>query len=199
MKKLMKGKVKETAKVHIHNDAANAAFWFRNIVAEKLENGSPGIMMDCMACATMLAFTWEAYLNYFGSELIEDWEEMSALEDKEDTVLGTLGIEADWGKQPYSSVRALTKVRNWLAHGKPYEKSITKVVVIGVEKVVRRNIDLSGKWQALCTPAILLRAHADLDVIFRQMLDASGLSVMDTLSSGEGDISFDEVVTVGKD
>ena len=198
MKRLMKGKAQETASVNIHNDVANAAFWFKNNIADKRENGGAGIMMDCRACAVMLAFTWEAYLNYFGSELIDDWDDMAALEDKEDKVLGTLGIQADWGKQPYSSVRALTKVRNWLAHGKPFEKTITKVVVIGVEKVVRRDIDLSGKWQGLCTPAILLRAHDDLDVIFRQMLEASGIALIDTLSSGEGRISFDEVVEVGK-
>lgn len=123
--------------------------------------------------------------------------ERDALENKENKVLGALGIDADWGKQPYSSVRALTKVRNWLAHGQPLEKTITKVVVIGVEKVVRRDIDLSGKWQALCKPTILLRAHDDLDAIFRQMLEASGIALIDTLSSGEGHISFDEVVTVG--
>ncbi|MBR0896804.1 hypothetical protein JQ616_17725 [Bradyrhizobium tropiciagri] len=198
MKKLMKGKAQETVRVNIHNDVANAAFWFKNIIANKLKDGGPGIMMDCMACAVMLAFTWEAYLNYFGCEVIDDWDDMAALEEKEDRVLGTLGIQADWGKQPYSSVRALTKVRNWLAHGKPLEKTSTKVVVIGVEKVVRRDIDLSGKWQGLCTPAILLRAHDDLDAIFRQMLQASGIALIDTLSSGDGHISYDEVVEVGK-
>jgi hypothetical protein len=101
MKKLLQGKARETAKVHIHNDVANAAFYFKNIIVDKQKNGGPGIILDCMACAVMLALTWEAYLNYFGSELIDDWEERDALEDKEDKVLGALGIDADWGKQPY--------------------------------------------------------------------------------------------------
>lgn len=198
MVQLMKGKAVETAKVRIHNDVANAAFYFKNIIANKRQNGGGGIVLDCMACATMLAFTWEAYLNYFGEELVDEWNEREALEDKEEIVLGELGIDADWGRQPYSSVRALTKVRNWLAHGKPFEKTITKIVVKGVEKVIRRNIDLSGKWQSLCTPEIVLRAHDDLDIIFRQMLEASGIGIMETLTSGDGNISFDEVVMVGE-
>jgi hypothetical protein len=72
------------------------------------------------------------------------------------------------------------------------------VVVKGVEKVIKRDIDLSGNWQSLCTPTILLRAYDDLDIIFRQMLEASGIALIDTLTSGDGLITFDEVVTVGK-
>jgi hypothetical protein len=108
MKELMKGKAVETVKVRIHNDVANAAFYFKNIIVDKRNNGGGGIILDCMACATMLAFTWEAYLNYFGDELIDEWNERDPLEDKEEIVFGTLGIEPDWGKQPYNSVRALT-------------------------------------------------------------------------------------------
>lgn len=198
MKELMKGMAVETAKVCIHNDVANAAFYFKNIIVEKREKGGEGIILDCMACATMLAFTWEAYLNYFGEEMVDEWNEREPLEDKEEIVLGELGIEADWGNPPYSSVRSLTKVRNWLAHGKPFEKTITKIVIKGVEKVIKRDIDLSGKWQSLCTPTIVLRAHDDLDIIFRQMLEASGIALIDTLTHGDGTVTFDEVITVGK-
>ena len=71
MKQLAKGTATETAKVRIHNDLANAAYYFKNIILEKRQNGGAGITLDCMACATMLAFTWEAYLNFFGSELLK--------------------------------------------------------------------------------------------------------------------------------
>ncbi len=189
----------KTSKVRIHNDLANAAFFYKNIIEEKRKNGGPGISIDCMACATMLAFTWEAYLNFFGSELLRpDWNEMEKLDVKETLVLGKLSIKADWGKQPYSSVRLLTKIRDWLAHGKPVERVITKAVVKGVEKVTGRNIDLSGEWKSLCTPVLVLKAHDNLDIIFRQMLEASGIAVIDTLSSGEGSITFTETVVVGK-
>src|SRR5215470_1745254 len=113
MKQLIKGTATETSKVSIHNDLANAAFYFKNIIVDKQKNGGEGITLDCMACATMLAFTWEAYLNFFGSELLKNtWKEMEELEVKETQVLKKLAIKADWGKQPYNSVRTLTKIRN---------------------------------------------------------------------------------------
>jgi hypothetical protein len=58
---------------------------------------------------------------------------------------------------------------------------------------------LSGSWQSLCTPTIVVRAHDDLDIIFKEMLRASGIAAIDTLTSGEGHISFNEFVTVGKE
>jgi hypothetical protein len=199
MKELMKGTAKETSKVRIHNDLANAAFYFKNIIVDKQKNGGEGITLDCMACATMLAFTWEAYLNFFGSELLRDsWNEMEELEVKETQVLEKLSMKPDWGKQPYNSVRTLTKIRNWLAHGKPVEKEVTKQVIKGVEKVTARKIDLSGDWKRLCTPIIVVRAHDDLDALFKELLQASGIALIETLSQGDGSISFMEVITVGK-
>jgi hypothetical protein len=199
MTQLLKGTAKDTAEVRIHNDLANAAFYFKNIIVEKEAKGGEGIILDCMACATMLAFTWEAYLNFFGSELLKDtWDEKRELEVKENAVLEKLGIKPDWAKQPYGSVRTLTKIRNWLAHGKPIEKHITKQVIKGVEKVTSRKIDVSGDWQTLCKPAVVVRAHDDLDAIFKEMLQASGIALIDTLSSGQGSITFTEIVTVGR-
>jgi hypothetical protein len=99
MKQLAKGTATETSKVRIHNDLANAAFFYKNIIEEKRTNGGPGITFDCMACATMLAFTWEAYLNFFGSELLKaTWNDMEKLETKEAQVLGKLNIKPDWGR-----------------------------------------------------------------------------------------------------
>lgn len=199
MKQLMRGTAKETSKVRIHNDLANAAFYFKNNIVDKQTNGGGGITLDCMACATMLAFTWEAYLNFFGSELLKDtWNEMEKLEVKETQVLEKLSMKPDWGKPPYNSVRTLIKIRNWLAHGKPVEKEVTKQVIKGVEKVTARKIDLSGDWKMLCTPTIVVRAHDDLDALFKEMLQASGIASIETLSQGDGSISFTEVIPVGK-
>jgi hypothetical protein len=54
MADLVKATLQEKRNVNIHNDLANAAFWFKNIIVEKQKNGGPGITLDCMACATML-------------------------------------------------------------------------------------------------------------------------------------------------
>ena len=49
MTQLMKGTAKDTAKVRIHNDLANATFFLKNIIADKQKNGGEGITFDCMA------------------------------------------------------------------------------------------------------------------------------------------------------
>jgi hypothetical protein len=41
-------------------------------------------------------------------------------------------------------------------------------------------------------------AHDDLDAVFKEMLQASGIALIDTLSQDDGSISFTEVITVGK-
>jgi hypothetical protein len=42
-----------------------------------------------------------------------------------------------------------------------------------------------------------VRLHNDLNVIFKEMLEASGIPIIETLSSGDGSITFSEVITVG--
>jgi hypothetical protein len=44
----------------------------------------------------------------------------------------------------------------------------------------------------------VLRAHDDLDTIFREILNASGIALIDTLNSGDGSITFTEIVEVDK-
>ena len=66
-----------------------------------------------MACATMLAFTWEAYLNFFGNELFKaEWQERQDNDEKTEQVLGKLGITPDWSRRPYQSITALMKLRS---------------------------------------------------------------------------------------
>ncbi len=67
---LVRATVEESRKIRIHNDLSQAAFHFKKAIEEKQKNDGVGITYDCMACATMLAFTWEAYLNFFGDTLI---------------------------------------------------------------------------------------------------------------------------------
>jgi hypothetical protein len=199
MAELYRANVKTDRKVYIHNDLANAAFWYKKLVFMKRSGGGDGLMIDTMACAIMLAFTWEAYLNFFGSELIEGWSHNDCLEDKENKVLERLSIKPDWSKRPYDAMRTLQIIRNALAHGVPVAGAMEDEVINKAEKITARKIDLTSKWQDLCTPPLVLRAYDDLDAIFKEMLTASGLSIMDTITQGEGNISFLEKIEVGKD
>jgi hypothetical protein len=152
-----------------------------------------------MACATMLAFAWEAYLNYFGDELIGAyWKEDQPLDKKIDLVFQKLKITPDWSKRPYQSISTLTRLRNTLAHGKPFSKTVTTMIINRVEKIISKKVDLSGDWESKCKPDFILKAHDDLDDIFKQMLTASGISLLDTLTVVEGSVSFVEKIDAQK-
>ncbi len=145
--RIIRVKHQEKRNVYIHNDLENAAHHFgERIKARLAADNRDGIMFDCMACATMLAFTWEAYLNFFGHKLVGNWNEKANVYKKIDKVFQRLKIAPKWAERPYSSIRDLKEVRNILAHGKPVEEEIEKYEEAPQGKVERRRIDLSGKW-----------------------------------------------------
>jgi hypothetical protein len=196
MVELVRATVNRTRKIRIHNMLSQAAWYFKTVIEEKQKNGDEvGITYTCMGCATMLAFTWEAYLNYFGDELIGDyWKEDQPLDQKIDLVFQKLKITPDWSKRPYQSISTLTRLRNTLAHGKPFSKTEITEVINKAEKITNKKIDLSGDWEGKCKPDFVLKAHDDLDDIFKQMLGESGISILDTLTIVDGSISFVEKI-----
>ena len=113
-------KVQQTKRISIHNDLDNAAFYFTEIVKKKVEDDiRDGLTFDCMAAGTMLAFSFEAYLNFMGDRLVGLWNERDEYYKKIDKVFQKLKIAPDWSKRPFSSISAMKRLRDTLAHGKP--------------------------------------------------------------------------------
>lgn len=200
MTELIKANVKETRKIRIHNMLSQAAWYFKEIIEEKQKKDDiVGMTYTCMACATMLAFTWEAYLNFFGDALLPAmWREQQELTKKINLVFQKLKIAPDWSRRPYQSIATLTRLRNTLAHGKPFTTTDETEVINKAEKITNRMVDLSGDWEKQCKPDFVLKAHDDLDEIFKEMLKASGLSLFDSLSVAEGSISFIDKIEIKK-
>jgi hypothetical protein len=146
-----------------------------------------------MACAIMLAFTFEAKINFLGWKLIQQWKEFQPFEDKAKQVFEALKLEVDWTKRPYLSIDNMKNFRNTVAHGKPQVIERDEVVTMKPEELDRR-IDLSGEWEKACTHEAVTQAYEDLDVVWKQMLEKSGLKLFDTMTHGEGGISFIEKV-----
>src|SRR6266851_4430915 len=122
----VRARMTQTARFYIHNDLSMAALHFKdNIDAkESGEDARGGKTYEYMACAVMLAFTFEAKVNFLGWKLIPEWQEG-------------------------------------------------------------------------CQPHTVNLACDDINVIWRRMLEASGLEILDTISSGEGGILFIEKVVEG--
>jgi len=180
--------------IYIHNDLANAAFHFKSVIEARLEKDDRnGITFDCMACLVMCAFSFEAYINFLGSKLIAEWNERQSFDMKVGQVLDRLQIKPDWDKRPYSAINRVKEFRDFVAHGKPDEEEYDKIVEIAGDGSDARP-DLRGKWEAICATDSVFEIYEDIDVIWKELIGKSGLSVYDTLTHGEGGLTFMEKI-----
>ena len=180
--------------VYIHNDLANAAFHFKSVIETRLKKDDrTGITFDCMACLVMCAFSFEAYINFLGSKLIEEWNERQSFDTKVEQVLERLKIKIDRDKRPYSAINRLKEFRDYVAHGKPDEEEYDKIIEVAADGSDARP-DLRGKWEAICATVSVFEIYKDIDLIWKELLGKSGLSVYDTLTHGEGGLTFMEKV-----
>src|ERR1700712_5293010 len=120
MAKRFRARVQATRHLFIHNDLNDAAFHFRGEIQTKLSATSDTpIFYDCIACATMIAFAFEAYLNFFGEKLVNPWNERQGLPKKILQVFTALNLSPDWTARPFRGMKGMKELRDTLAHGKP--------------------------------------------------------------------------------
>jgi hypothetical protein len=180
-------KVQQTGNINIHNDLESAALYLTQNVKDKVAAGNhDALTFDCMAAGTMLAFSFEAYLNFMGARFIGHWNERADYHTKIDKVFQYLKIGPAWSKRPYSSLSAMKRLRNTLAHGHPETVEIEKEIIDKADGQKGKKIDLSGNWERLCSPDMIINAHDDLEKIWHEMIEKSGIDIMDLLTSGEG-------------
>ena len=123
--KKIRARVQKSRRVFVHNDLSHAAMYFADNIQEKLNMGSrDAIMFDGMACAVMVAFTFEANVNFMGFELnnagkLPSWKERKSYPCKLKEVFDALGIPVDLDKRPLKSMERMKVLRDTLAHGKP--------------------------------------------------------------------------------
>lgn len=190
----IRARVETTRKILIHNDLSQAATYFSETVDAKLKAGNrDAIMFDGMACALMVAFAFEANLNFMGDylskeERLKEWTERQAFSKKLKKVFGALEISLDMESRPLSSMMKMKGLRDTLAHGKPQvieEKKEMEATQAELEK----GLKLAADWERLCRSESVTEALSDLDDLWKLMIQKSGVSVIDTFSSGSGSIS----------
>lgn len=134
MEKKIKARVTKSARVFVHNDLANAAGYFAEIIEKKKKSGEGGIMLDGMACMTLIGFTFEANVNFMGYELekagkLPNWKERDSFNDKLKKVFGALSIPIDKDKRPLKTMEKTKELRDSLAHGKPEYREYDQVEI----------------------------------------------------------------------
>jgi len=155
-------------------------------------------MFDGMACGMMVAFAFEANLNFMGLELMKsgkltEWNEWQSYTKKLNKVFEALGIPVELQKRPLKSMQKMKDLRNTLAHGKPVIEEYDKIEV-GTNEELDRGAELIAGWEKDCTSDVVFEALSDLDDLWKLMIEKSGLELWDTISHGEGAITFIENV-----
>jgi hypothetical protein len=115
-------KIRKDMRLYIHNDLMNAADYLKRRIDERSKKGDrDGIGLDIMACLTIIAFSFEAQMNFLGFKLIQKWEERKPYLYKFQRVAKRLNVTVDYNSRPHSTVKELKEFRDTLAHGKPEE------------------------------------------------------------------------------
>jgi hypothetical protein len=178
---------------NIHNTIDSAALWFVDIIKKKVaDKDEAGMTFTCMAAGTMLAFSFEAYLNVIGEKKLPLWNEWDDYHTKIERVFQHLKISPDWGKRPYSSVSVMKRLRNTLAHGKPEKTEKKRQFVDKADGQKGKDLDMTADWQKLCTPDMIINANDDLSDVWKDMYQKSGIEIMTLMPQGQ------LTVTIGK-
>jgi hypothetical protein len=192
MDKQLQTKVTGKADVYLHNHLANSAYWFKTQIEKKIESGDrSGIAFDYLACATSIAFTNEAHINFFGMKCVKGYVERDPIESKVAAVFNAFKMPIVWETRPLSSLRAMKNLRDTLAHGKPAEIRYDKVTSATPDQ---QNIidNLKADWQKALTHEPVMTAYKDMDDLFKQLLEKSGLKLFDTIEQKNYTISLIE-------
>jgi hypothetical protein len=166
---------------------------------EKTDKGiQDAILFDGMASAVLIAFAFEAKLNFMGSQLVRngklaDWNEFQSHTKKLKKVFDVLGIPIELEKRPLSSMQKMKTLRDVLAHGKPAEAK-TDEIVVGFPEELDRKVDLRAGWETYCTSDAVFEALEDLDQLWKLMIEKSGLRAFDTMTQADGSITVLEHV-----
>ena len=187
-------KISDNAHIYIHNDLANAADYLKRKIEERSRNNDrDGIGLEIMACLIMIAFAFEAQINFLGFKVDKNWEERKPYLYKLERVARKLNVQDDFTTRPYSTIKILKEFRDMLAHGKPTEIQGEKNLVLTREELERRNI-LRAAWEDYLNEEFLRRSYDDTESIWRSLLEASGLNILDTITSGGSTVQIIESV-----
>lgn len=133
---------------------------------EQAINSEEGSFYNCLCSIVMNAFCLEAYVNHVGMDRFPDWDEHASPLDKLERVAKAVGIEIDYGKRPFQSIRITNKFRNRLAHGR------TAVLLISYTERGPSNRKLKRprtQWERTCTKRNAKRYLEDLKKVIQMI------------------------------
>ena len=106
------------------------------------ENKKPGWFYDELTAMVMSALAVEALANAFGKRLLKDWEDFESASPiaKLKLVCKELDLEFDRNKEPWSTIKWLSKFRNLVAHAKP--ELVTEDYISTPDEYEKKRMDM---------------------------------------------------------
>lgn len=184
-------KVKKQAKkrIYVHNDLSNAAFHFRERIEEMHVSGNrEGIGLEIIACLAMLAFTFEAKVNFIGSKAVKGWKERKSFKDKIKDISSAIDYTPDKSKRPYRTILELKSIRDSFAHGKPVEVELDETVEV-TEEELNQKLYLGSEWESKLTVEFVRHCSEDIDAIWKEWLKLARIELFETLTRSEYDLT----------
>ena len=190
-----------------HNDLSSAAWSLRNRINQAFagDDRVDGIFLDMMACATMIAFSLEGYLNFLGAKLIDEktdeWAcfERASAPNKIKAIRRLTGIKIDWNKRPYLTTKKLINLRNQLAHPKPKKAEPREWIAEGTDSDFKKKLrNYEPDWVKTISQDFINEAYDDVEAIWKALLKAANIDEHQAFSGGSQGIELIEVLYCDK-
>ncbi|MBR1216204.1 hypothetical protein [Bradyrhizobium sp. JYMT SZCCT0180] len=189
---IVKARVTGHRKLHIHNTLENFAGFTKGVIEDKIKrNERDGIGFDYMTLGIMLAFDFEAKVNFMGVRYVKPWNENQRWKDKLKLVFKTLGMSVNWNKRPYTSLVKMKTFRDTIAHGKPVDESVDYETT-DEEANIKKTFNLKQAWEDMVTHDEIMQAYDDTEVVWKEMYEKSGIDVNELLDQAEFAIEIRE-------
>lgn len=180
----MRGRIELKKQIYPHNDLDNAAFHlFQQITKNQAENRE-GIKLEIMAYLVILAFSFEAKINFIGDKVVPNWNERACFDKKIQRICACTKYDLDKSVRPFKTIYELQKLRNSLAHAKPIKIEEDETIDI-TPNYVLKDLDLSSNWESKLTIEFSNQCAKDIDEVWEGLLREANIQPSEAITQGE--------------
>jgi hypothetical protein len=139
------------------------------------KENAKGCTHQFRASLVFTAFTLEAYLNHIGKKLFKCWDDLDRLRPKEklNVVADRIGLQVDYGRQPWQIVQDLFGFRNKIAHGRSEELSESVPLDKYQDEVLPQFV--LTDWEKDCNEKKAERAREHVKAIVHSIHEAANI------------------------
>jgi hypothetical protein len=144
-----------------------------------------------MTLGIILAFDFEAKVNFMGAKYVKPWNEFQKWKPKLKLVFKTLGMTVDWSRRPYTSLEKMKTFRDTIAHGKPVHEPVDYEIT-DEEANIRKTFNLKQAWEDMVTHDEIMQANEDNEIVWKDMVEKSGIEISELSDQAEFAIEIRE-------